>query len=82
MMGKLSQKTHRKFEKAANMKFVDILHKGCWGNYAECASENGDVFGVNKKTGETKRLSDLHYKNGTFFVSSGQSKSALREIAR
>ena len=51
-MAKINPKTHRKFERAAGMKFVEIYHKGHWGNVAECTDEKGDVWDVNKKTGE------------------------------
>lgn len=67
-MGKLNARTHRKFERAAGMKFQAIHHKGNWGNWAECADENGVVWGVNKKTGIVNRDDTTTYRDGCFYL--------------
>lgn len=64
----LNPKTHRKYERAASMKFCDILHKGSWGHWAKCARENGDVFLVNKHTGECYKKENGQYINGEFRI--------------
>jgi len=64
----INARTHRKFERAAKMKFVAILHKGHWGDYANCADRNGVVWEVNKKTGAVRQLNDEIYKNGCFVM--------------
>jgi len=64
----VNAKTHRKFEKAADMKFVYILHKGSYGNWALCAKEDGTVWGVDKKSGEKTLNERYYYKNGGIFL--------------
>lgn len=65
----INAKTHKKFEKAADMKFVYILHKGSNGHWALCAKEDGTVWDVNKKSGY-KSLNEKYYysihKGGIF----------------
>jgi len=50
------------------MKFQAILHKGHWGNYANCADENGVVWGVDKKTGYLEKDNKIRYEDGKFFL--------------
>lgn len=66
--GTLSDKFKRKCERASGKKFIDILHKGHWGNVAECAEKDGTVWIVDKKTGECSLDEGCRYENSNFRV--------------
>jgi len=56
----VNKKTHRKFERAANMKFVAVSTNGHWHCNALCATEDGTVYWVNRKTGEVDMAPKYH----------------------
>ncbi len=54
---------HRKFEKAAEMNFVIVKHRGHWGHWGDCVGPDNQRWSVDKKTGEIKKDSSEYYKS-------------------
>ncbi len=59
----LSKKTRKKWEVAADKKFIIVDHKGNWGHCARCIEANGDIWDVNKKTKECVLDEEFYWKN-------------------
>ena len=64
----MNKKLILSFEEAVGMPFVDILHKGHWGNEALCATRDGTVYAVNRTSKTINIAKDYTYSRGSFVI--------------